>query len=144
MDINYVRPRILSLGHQLRRISFEWEEWTSQFLLSAGIDNELQSNNAPYDILALDNVRIDVKVTTKLINDPVPYYQFKVNTGYDDSDIYFCIIADSKDIFVIPNNDVFGQACIGFRWPLANNPKRDYKKYHNQLDYIYVAHLNKL
>jgi len=129
------------------RIGFIWEEWSHNYLLKNNIQNELQNFNAPYDIVALNNVFIDVKVATK--SSPTspgiksPQYRFSPNTNHNKADIYLLIIAPTKDIFIVPANKIENMDLVAFCWPTLRPDISKMAQYHNRLDLIWKIHKEK-
>lgn len=122
------------------------EEWASQYLIDAGIDNQLQNFRADYDILALGNVRIDIKSSnplngTKQIS---PMYSFQ-HRNLKNVDLYICIAWDTKDVFVFPRTEMERtQEFKRFIWPSKSSKinKRN-GQYLNRLDLIWQVHNEK-
>ena len=140
-DIRHaVEPNsLVGIGH-------EWEEWASNYLLLNKIDNVLQSVKAPYDIIALGNVFIDVKVATKALkNDKYksPRWSFHPNTNHNKADIYMLIIAPLEEVFIVPADKIENKLSASFCWPTKRPEIGKIQKYHNRLDLIWKVHHEK-
>jgi predicted DNA-binding protein YlxM (UPF0122 family) len=126
----------------------EWEEWAHNYLLAHKIENELQSYLAPYDIIALGNVYIDVKVTTTKTRKTSPklkspQYTFAPNTRHNKADIYMLIIAPSEDVFIVPANKIGNMSTVSFCWPSKRPEIGKIQKYYKRLDLIKKVHKQK-
>ena len=124
-----------------------WEEYISSKLTQIGIKNELMPFRHPFDILAEGHIRIDVKAAaTPQPPSPFPIppdrsisYVFGIKGDYkrDDADFYICIVTPTKDIFVIPANEVpHNQHHITFSWPINERRPTKWHKFHNRFDLI--------
>jgi hypothetical protein len=122
------------------------EEWTSQHLTEAGIENQLQNFRADYDILALGNVRIDVKSSSPLncTTTTSPMYSFQ-HRNLKNVDLYICIAWDTKDIFVFPREEMERtREFKRFVWPSKSDKVNKHnQQYHNRLDLIWQVHNEK-
>lgn len=152
VDIKLVSRKRSGIRHKCAHIGV-WakgilaEEWASQYLQDNGIDNQLKNFRADYDILALGNVRIDVKSSNPLSNPNTinPQYVFSYNNK-QDVDLYFCVLWDTKDVFIFPS-DIMRKVKSSkrFVWP-SNSDKinKHNSQYHNRLDLIWEVHNRKL
>jgi len=134
-------------GNKSLTTGVEWEEWAHEYLLKNKIENELQPIRSPYDIIALGNVFIDVKVATKpcetgkgLIS---PQYHFHPNINHNKADIYMLIIAPLEDVFIIPAKLIENMDSVYFCWPTTRPEIGKLQKYYNRLDIIRKVHEQK-
>ena len=117
----------------------------TRLLTAQGITNELMKWNHPFDILALDCVRIDVKIANTPITSPStrnyksPPWLFNVRKNKrDDADFYMCIIAPTEEAFVIPAKHVPGEiAQIRFCWPTSRPGLSKWQNYLDAYDLIF-------
>lgn len=127
-----------------------WEDWFGNILVSQGFKVEMMPYRHPFDILVNDVVRIDTKSAITEFNPPSFHrkcvnkswgcsWRFKIHGFYEDNcDIYACIIAQTKDIFIIPKfaliEKQFKSKQIILQWPYRNYSK--YARFHNNFDLI--------
>jgi len=143
---SHVRHAI-EFGTDAARTGFAWEEWAHDYLFQNGIDNVLQNFRAPYDIIALDNVFIDVKVATKPCQTS-PFlkstqYHFQPNNRHNEADIYMLIIGPTEDVFIVPAKKIENMGHVYFCWPSKRPEIGKLQKYHNRLDLIWSIHEQK-
>jgi hypothetical protein len=129
-------------------VGHKWEEWAHYHLLKNGIKNKLMGYKSPYDIMALGNIFIDVKVTTK--TSPTsnkiksPQYRFRPNINHNKADLYMLIIAPTEDVFIVPDEIIGNMQQVAFCWPSKRPEIGKIQKYHNRLDLIWKAHNKKM
>ena len=139
---NNVRHKIRGNGGCY--VGAKWEDWASGILLSNNIPNKLMGHHHPFDITAFEKIRIDVKVATKPWEPPSlktlnPMWRFKVGRKgkRKDTDLYLLVIADSKDVFIVPSNIIPpSRLHIAFTWPCDNPKQAKWQQYHNRFDLI--------
>jgi predicted DNA-binding protein YlxM (UPF0122 family) len=119
------------------------ERYVSKELNKHNIPNKLMQNRSPFDILALDNVKIDVKSafskTKTNSNMKSPQWKFCVHTDRRGKccDLFVCVIWDTKDCFIIPFDEVgLNRDAITFCYPTKRPDIGKYQKYHNRWDLI--------
>lgn len=118
------------------------ERHVSWVLSENGIDNELMPTGHPFDILALDEVRIDVKgafTTSETSNCVSPLWHFHMgkNRRGKYCDVFICVIWDTKEYFIIPDSALKrSQTDIYFCWPTKRPTMGKYQKYLNRWDLI--------
>lgn len=152
LNVNYVTVsrqrggiRHAVKGNGNVRKAFESEELASAWLKAKGINNELMAFRHPFDILALDRVRIDVKVAYGSCISPSqhnisPTWTFHVENGNkrDDTDFYLCIIAPTEEIFVIPAGKIpRNTGTIRFCWPTLRPELSNWQNYLDAYNLIF-------
>ena len=101
---------------------------------------------APYDIVALGCVFIDVKVATKThpgFGNSDRLYKFAPNNRHNEADLYMCIVASSEDVFFIPEKLIGDKKTIYLTWPIKRAKMGKYQKYHNRYDLIHSVYKEK-
>lgn len=108
-----------------------------------GIGHKLMPYNHPFDILVNDNIRINVKSAWrgnippsqvgKVLNNR---YHFSLH-GRDNTDLFILIIAETKDMFIIPVDILSNKKSdLYMIYPVSGNYGK-YQKYINRWDLIY-------
>ena len=112
------------------------EEWVSIKLTEKGIKNDLMSYRSPFDILALDTIRIDVKAAYKKWEPPSrvgnsTIYRFATNKR-EGIDFYILVIVNTGDSFIIPIYEFKNhKSVVVFSWPIIRPCKNHrWQKYH--------------
>ena len=113
-----------------------YEEWVSNKLNELGIDNKLMPFRSPFDILALDTIRIDVKAAYKQWKPPSQkwtskVYRFSTNKR-EGIDFYIFVIVETEDSFVVPIDEFNNhKSAVVFSWPIVKPRKNNkWQKYH--------------
>ena len=122
-----------------------WEKWAAEQLETRGHEVELQHLGSYFDILLDGKIKIDVKSAHGLIPKSLkgrlknPRYSFQTRKRKDRKpiDFYFLIIAETKDIFIVPY-DVLPEKkdTIIFVWPSDRPTLSKYSQYHNRYDLL--------
>lgn len=118
------------------------ERFVSQMLLENGIHNELMPTSHPFDILALNNVRVDVKgafKTTCTGELKSPQWHFCLQKGKRGQycDVFVCVVWKTKDCFIIPDSVLSkNQQDLFFCHPTLRPEIGKYQKYLNRWDLI--------
>lgn len=118
------------------------ERYVNWALNKNGISNELMPTGHPFDILALDKVRIDVKgafTASKTKDYASPLWRFHIgkNRRGKYCDMFICVIWDTKECFIIPDSVLKrDQGNIYFCWPTKRPTMGKYQKYLNRWDLI--------
>lgn len=94
-------------------IGQEFEEYCSLFIQeSLGLDVNLTPTKYPYDILANNNIKIDVKVS-RMYNKSFKSYTFNLEKKFPTCDIFvaYCIDDDKRIVktYVIPSSVLSGK-----------------------------------
>jgi hypothetical protein len=125
------------------KLGSEWEEWASRKLTENGIVNRLMPCNAPFDIMAFDSIRIEVKVATKSQNPPSSTrvsknwaFCIKKDKKPNSSDFFFLIVAPTEDVFVIPNDKLPNISRMSFCYPSLRPELFKWGVYHNAYSII--------
>lgn len=118
------------------------ERYVNQKLIENNIDNKLMPTGYPFDILALEKIKIDVKgafTESRTCNLKSPQWHFSLgkNKRGDYCDIFVCVIWETKDCFVIPNSVLRkDQMDLFFCWPTKRPEIGRYQRYFNRWDLI--------
>ena len=114
------------------------ENYVSGVLNNKGIKHKLMPYRHRFDILLENGKTADVK-STYVLSTPDSrkhsVYVFHKQGGIKQADFYICIIMKTKDVFVIPHQDVPKASMIVFPWPPKMNRSK-YGKYHNRFDLL--------
>ena len=131
-------------GNGTSRIGQRFEEIVSAKMESVGISNELMPYAYPFDILAFDFVRIDVKGAAKRKKSPSlsntsPTFSFHVRENRrSKSDFYIFVIGETGDMFIVPSKEVpEHRDQIIFCFPTNRPELSKWQKYHNRWDLIF-------
>jgi hypothetical protein len=141
-------PKRIANDKSAGRIGQVWEEWAVGILSDMGMKCEVMPpKNSGYDLI-VNGWRVDVKacltpkkspsIMDKVIN---PAYRFGVNKpiGEARGDFYLFIIADTKEVFVVPHDVVPpGTEQVVFCWPTARPSIGKYQKFHNRFDLLEI------
>jgi len=121
------------------KTAFDSEILASALLQNHGIKNKLMNFQHSYDILALDFIRIDVKLANTPKSSPSrstisPSWRFRVRKGEkrNTTDFYFCVIGPTEEVFIIPADKVpKNMANIVFCWPTTRPELSKWQHYLN-------------
>jgi hypothetical protein len=124
------------------------ENYVSKTMKNVNIPNTLMPNSHPFDMIAFDNIKIDVKgcLTPQYVKGCVnPRWGFSMDTQRRGKycDFFICVIWDTKDCFIIPF-DVVGIDAIRiyFCWPTNRPQIGKYQKYLNRWDLLWQKALD--
>lgn len=119
------------------------EIMVSNKLTELGINHQLMSHHHPFDILVDDRIRVNVKsawsnkIPPSLIGRCVNNrYHFGLQRrSRDNADIFILVIANTKDMFIVPNSDIPPQmTSIYITYPSARPDIGKFQKYLNRWD----------
>lgn len=88
------------------KLGYDFECECMNKLNSFGYDCELTKARYAYDILANNNIKIDVKCSNLYKNDKVTYYTFNLEKSKPTCDIYVCYCVNDdivQKVYVIPS-----------------------------------------
>ena len=118
----------------------------AEILRHNGFMPELMPLHHPFDMLINGSIRIDVKSTYKPLRSPSrkntsPMWTFHVKQDTRHKcDFYFCMIAETEDIFIIPSKDVpDNMDNITFCFPTERPELSKWQNYQDAYDLIWAA-----
>lgn len=121
------------------------EEIVCDVLTSKGFDVDKMPQNFPYDILADNAVKIDVKASHLYKNKQGNFYAFNLEKKYATCDIYILLTLDESnniiDYYIVPSRFVIKNTQISM-----GEHSSKYHKFKDRWDYIvsYSAYVNSL
>ena len=118
----------------------------AEILRRNGLSPELMPLHHPFDILVNGSIRVDVKSAYKPLQSPSrkntsPMWSFRIRENTREKcDFYFCMIAETEDIFVIPSKDVpDNMDNIAFCFPTERPELSKWQNYQDAYDLIWAA-----
>lgn len=136
-------------GDSNAAVGAAWEEWASDRLEEMGHSVKLMPYGSKYDLLVDGASRIDVKVSIAPRDYPSmrgmvnPSWSFNTKKDRIDLDFYMVILAPTKDVFVIPADQVPSgrnyRGTVRFVWPTNRPELGKYQRFHGRYDLIASA-----
>ncbi len=123
----------------------EYEEYVLELLRNKGYEVERMSVKHPYDILANQNIKIDVKVSNLYKNSVSGYYTFNLEKHNHNCDLFICVCVTDGEIIktlVIPSKFLMGIKQLSLGNTSIYDSFKDrfdyiekYNVFYNQLNY---------
>lgn len=124
--------------HKLDKKEYPFRLWLQQHLQSLGFPVQLLPYHSKYNAL-VNNYKVSIKIafnhkTSPSIKNINPMYRFRVNK---EIDFHIFIIANTKDIFIIPDRDVPSNLLyLYITFPTSRPGIMKWQKYHNRIDLL--------
>lgn len=107
------------LGLELKKCESEmgrnYECECMSILTTLGFDSELTKARYPYDILANNNIKIDVKSSNLYVGENGSFYSFHLEKEKPTCDVFVCYCIDNKTttkIYILPSCVVSGKTML--------------------------------
>lgn len=95
------------------RLGIEGEQYIANILRSMGHKVETTSVKYPYDLLIDDCIKVDVKTANESSVRGFPIHSYRLAKEQQTCDFYILYEADTKRVYVIPANKLYGQVQVG-------------------------------